>query len=97
MSVDALSTRDNGPTAQDNGASSQGTSSSSQSSNTPTQSSDTPSQKLPKVWALEGGTMTVVGAGKKRPRDTCMTLELEFKFNNEKKPRIVGSYLKTLS
>jgi hypothetical protein len=34
--------------------------------------------------------MAVVGHGKKRPKDQSMTLELEFKFDNEKKSRLVG-------
>ena len=35
--------------------------------------------------------MTVVGLRKKRQKDRFMTLELEFNFINEKKPRGVGN------
>ena len=75
---------------QGTGTSSQDIVTSSQGNVNPSQGNDTPSQKLPKIWALEDGTMTVVGQGKKRPRDPCMTLQLEFKFKNERKTRIVG-------
>ena len=37
--------------------------------------------------------MAVVGMGKKRDRDTFMTIELEFTFENESKPRRVGKHL----
>ena len=57
----------------------------------PSSSSQTSSQFKHKELALEGGTMTVVGLRKKRQKDRFMTLELEFSFTNEKKPRGVGN------
>ena len=56
----------------------------------PTSQSQPSSQPGHRELALEGGTMTVIGLRKKRQKDRFMTLELEFSFTNEKKPRTVG-------
>ena len=49
-----------------------------------------------KIWSLKDGCMAVVGLGKKRARDSYMTLDLEFKFENERKSRKVGELINIL-
>lgn len=58
----------------------------------PSQSNSQSGSQRIKIWNLKGGTMTVKGLGKRRMKDPFMTLELEFDFVNEKKPRTVGKH-----
>ena len=43
-----------------------------------------------KIWALQKGTMRIVGHGKKKPSDPYMMLQLEFNFENDPRTRKVG-------
>lgn len=47
-----------------------------------------------KVWALDGGTMVVVGHGKRRKTDPEMTVQLEFTFLYDPRVRKVGKIFK---
>ena len=60
------------------------------------QNSQKSSQPVDKVWKLKGGSMRVVGHGKKKPTDLYMILQLEFSFDNEPRPRKVGNVLTEL-
>ena len=50
-----------------------------------------------KIWALQKGTMRIVGHGKKKPSDPYMMLQLEFNFENDPRTRKVGKASNTLN
>ena len=51
-----------------------------------------PPQPEEREWKLAGGTMRVLGHGKKKPTDMYMVLQLEFSFDHDRRPRRVGMF-----
>ena len=51
------------------------------------------SQEDAKIWSLVDGTMEVKSYGKKSESDLFMTIDLEFRFDDEPNPKVVGNVM----
>ena len=67
----------------------------SQSQAGPSQVGQDPTKPEEKIWALKNCKMRILGHGKKKSTDRWMTLQLEFTFDKNPVPQIIGKYHKS--